>query len=102
MQSGVVLPDALVLLITGFVMFVVTQGVKNVLSWFGVDLSGLAAGITAAVVGVIVALLNGWLGMIPPEWAPIANQVLQLIVLLLTGFGAYRIYQGLKQPPYTR
>jgi uncharacterized protein YacL len=90
-QSGVVLPDALVVIISGAIMFLATEGLKAVGAWLKIDLSGFAAGLTAIIVGLVVATLNGWLAMVPIQFAPFVNEVLTLLVLLLSGLGFYRV-----------
>lgn len=96
LQSSVVVPDALVVLITAGLMFLVTQGIKEILRLTGIDLSGYAAALVAALVGIVVAFLNGLLAFIPVALAPLAAELLNLLVLLLSGYGVYRIYRALR------
>lgn len=86
-------------LITALVTFLVMQGVKEFLTLFGVDLSGVAAGLITAIVAVIVAGLNGILFQIPAGWVPLAEELQRLLDLLLGvlgPFGLFRIYRGIK------
>lgn len=84
------LPPELEALIFAGVVFLVTEGLKVVSGWLGFDLSGAGAAIAAGLVAAVVALLNGLLGAIPPQFADIANAVLSLIIILLGAFGIHR------------
>jgi hypothetical protein len=84
LQSGVVVPSYVVALITSLVAAAVALGIKEILAGTGVNLSDFATGLTAVVVGIIVAFLNGLLGQIPVNFAPLANELLNLLVLLLS------------------
>lgn len=86
-------------LITALVSFVVIQGVKELMLLFGVDLSGVSAGVISAVVVAIVALLNGLLFQIPANLVPFAEELQKLLDLLIAAlgpFGIYRVYRGIK------
>ncbi len=96
----VVVSAAETALITALVTFVVMQGVKEFLTLFGVDLSGVAAGVITAVVAVIIVALNGFLGQIPANFVPFAEELQRLLDLLLGAlgpFGLFRIYKNLKR-----
>lgn len=97
--SQVVVSTAETALITALVSFVVIQGIKELMVLFGVDLSGTAAGVTAAVVVVIITLLNGLLVQIPANLVPFAEEVQKLLDLLIAAlgpFGLFRVYKGIK------
>lgn len=97
--SQVVVSTAETALITALVSFVVIQGIKELMVLFGVDLSGTAAGVTAAVVVVIITLLNGLLVQIPANLVPFAEEVQKLLDLLIAAlgpFGLFRVYRGIK------
>lgn len=86
-------------LITAVATFVVIQGVKEVMLVFGVDLSGVSAGVVSAIVVVIVTLLNGLLIQIPANLVPFAEELQKLLDLLIGAlgpFGLYRTYKGIK------
>ena len=95
------LPNELVVLITAFVgggiTWLVVEGFKGFGEATGKDLSNfakVAAGIvSASAVTMIIALANSALGFIPPEYQPLAAQVLSLIVMV---FGAMGIQRGVK------
>lgn len=77
----------------GLMMFVVTMGVKNVLEWLHIDLSGVAAGLVAALTGVVVAFIVGLIGFIPEEFGGITTELVRFLLMLLSGFGFYTIYK---------
>ena len=97
----VVIPTIIVTILTGLTGFIVTQGVKEILSLFKVDLSSYAAAATALIVSVVLALLNGLLGQIPAAWGPLAQELLNLLALLLSAvvptFGFFRVYKNIKK-----
>lgn len=92
-QPPVTLPDELVGLISIAVTFLVAEGIKGMVAWFGVDLSGKAAGLTAALTAVVVAFINGLLAFVPVQFSPIAVEILRLVVLLVGAFGAYHVFK---------
>ncbi len=95
----VVVTAAEAALITALVSFVVMQTIKEIASLFGVDLSNQAAAITALVVSLIIALVNGLLIQIPANFVPFAEEIQRLLDLLLAAlgpFGLFRVYKGIK------
>ena len=85
------LPIELQALIAAGVIFLVTEGLKDVGGWFHVDLSGLAAGIAATLVAVVVAFLNGLLGQLPAQYAQQVTLALALLVSILGAFGVHSV-----------
>ncbi len=85
------LPPELQALIAALVIFAVTEGLKVVAGWFKLDLSGFAAGLSAALVTVVVAFLNGLLGQVPAQYADAVNLALLLLVSILGAFGVHGI-----------
>lgn len=81
-MSLVTLPEPLQVLIAGFIATLVTEGLKALGAVFGVDLSGKAALVTAAIVTAVVFFLNALLAQIPPEFEPVANAILALLVAI--------------------
>lgn len=92
--QGVVIPDALVVIISGVAMFAATEGLKALGEWLGFDLTGFAAGLAAVVTGLVVAILNGLLAGVPIVFGPFVSEILTLLVLLLNGLGFYRVYKA--------
>lgn len=94
---AVVVPDAIVALISAGVTFLLVQGAKEVLRIFHVDLSGMVAGVAAILVALIVAFLNGLLGQIPAAFQPLADELLRLLVLLLGALGPFAFYRAYRE-----
>ena len=78
------------LLLLAAVTFLVTEGLKALGGVFKLDLSGAAAAITAAVVGLVLLVANGFLGQIPPEYAETVRVVMDLIVAIFGAFGLHK------------
>ena len=93
LQSLIELPDPLKALLLIGVTFVVTQLLKLLGDAIKVDLSGYTAQIASAVVASILVIVNALLAKIPAEMEPIAAAVLNLIVVLLGSWGAYKLYR---------
>lgn len=73
------------------VTVIVTQVLKRLSALMNYDLSGYQAQIAAAVVGAVLVLLDGAFSNVPAEFAPIVNQLLVLVVVVLGSFGAYKV-----------
>jgi hypothetical protein len=86
----VTLPNDLKLILTPFVAFLVTEGLKALGALFGVDLSGRAAAVTAAVAGALFFFADSLLARIPPEGEAIANGALAFLVVILSAYGIHR------------
>lgn len=91
MDIIVQLPEELKVLIGIGVTLLVTQLIKFAAEKFNVDLSGYSAQVVAALVGAVVVFINASLSNVPAEFAPIVNQVLALVVVVLGSFGAYKV-----------
>ena len=89
MEQLVQLPPELKALIGLVVTLFVTQVLKWVAGKFGIDLSGYSARIVAALVASVLALVDASLASIPAEFAPIANAVLGLLVVIVGSYGLY-------------
>lgn len=92
METLVQLPEELKALIAIAVTVVVTQGLKWLSAQINFDLSGYSAQVAAALVGAVLVFINASLTNVPAELAPIVNQVLVLIVVVLGSFGAYKVF----------
>jgi hypothetical protein len=96
LQNFVELPEPLqVLLLTG-VTFVVTQFLKWLSGQIGTDLSGYGAQVSSAIVASVLVLINALLAQIPAELEAIANALLNLVVVILGSWGAYKFYRTVK------
>ena len=92
MEQLVVLPEELKALIGIAVTFAVTQGLKWLSAQLNFDLSGYAAQITASLVGAVLVFINAAASNVPAEFAPIVNQVLVLVVVVLGAKGLYKSF----------
>lgn len=79
-------------ILTAAVSFLVIQTLKAILSLFGVDLSSQATAITAVIVMVLVAFINGLLVQIPAPLVPFAEELQRLLDLLLAALGPLGIH----------
>lgn len=84
------LPIELQALIAAGIGFLVTEGLKALSSLFGKDLGGVGAAITAALVSAVVLFVNALIAIIPPEYAPVVQSVLALLVAVFGAFGVHR------------
>lgn len=84
------LPDELKLIVIPFVTMLVTEGLKVVGSWFGLDLSGKAAAVAAAICGALFFFADALLAKVPPEFEGVANAVLMLLISILGAYGLHR------------
>lgn len=86
--------DYLAQLIIGFVTVAVTFGLKTMVKEWGIDLTGKATQITAAIVTAIFEFLNGLLASVPPEWFPVVVSGFGFLTALLTAFGVASYLKG--------
>lgn len=92
----ITIPDVLQGLFAAGVLYLVTEGLKVVGSWFGKDLSGSASAISSALVAAIMVFANQLLALIPEAYAPVVEQALSLVVLILTASGLFRTVKKLR------
>lgn len=90
MEQLVFLPDELKALLAVIITVAVTQALKWLSAQLKFDLSGYSAQVAAALVASALVLVNGMLVKIPAEFAPIANQILVLVVVVLASKGLYK------------
>lgn len=97
MQSVQLPPELLQILtlaLTAGVSWLVVEGFKGLGEAFGKDFSVfakiVAAIISTAAVSAVTGVLNASLALIPEQYAPLANQVLLLLVGLFSAFGIQR------------
>lgn len=91
MNTPLELTDAIILLLTAGIGFLVTNGLKALIP--GADISGVAAKVTAALVTAFIALANFGLAFVPVQYHDAVMAVFALIVSIL---GAYGIHYSLK------
>jgi hypothetical protein len=92
------LPNELVtvlsVIIGGFVVKLVTDGIKGLSESLGYDLgkigSLIAAALSTCIVTVAIGLINFGLGFVPPQYAPIVQGVFAVLLTLLSGMGLHR------------
>jgi hypothetical protein len=86
--------DVLAQLILGLVTMAVTFGIKAIARNFGVDLTGNATQITAAIVLAIYEFINGLLAVVPPGWYPVVVSGLGFLTALLVASGVALVVKG--------
>jgi hypothetical protein len=88
--SPVELPVELRALISAFIGFLVTAGLKSLSTLLKSDITGWGAVITGALTTSVIFFFNAILSTIPPEAQPSATIALALIVSILAAFGVAR------------
>jgi len=96
MEQIVVLPEELKALIAMAVTVAVTQVLKWLSAQVNYDLSGFAAQVAAALVGAVLVFIHAAASNVPAEFAPIVNQVLILLVVVLGAKGLYKSFPSAK------
>jgi hypothetical protein len=86
----VTLPNDLKLILTPFVAFLVTEGLKALGALFHIDLSGHAATVTAAVAAALFLFADSLLAQIPAQFEPFAEGLLTFLVVILSAYGIHR------------
>ena len=77
------LDPKLVAVLAVVIGWVVAEGLQQLSRLVKKDLSGQQAALTAAIVGLIVATANGFLAMVPPEYAVYVNGLMAFLVIVL-------------------
>jgi hypothetical protein len=95
LNTLITLPDPLKALLLIGITFVVTELLKLLGNAIKVDLSGYAAQVASAIVASILVVVNALLVKIPLEYEPVVAAVLNLVVVLLGSWGAYKVYRQL-------
>lgn len=86
--------DVLAQLILGIVTMAVTFGIKAIAKNVGVDLTGNATQITAAIVLAIYEFINGLLAVVPPNWYPVVVNGAGFLTAILVASGAALVLKG--------
>jgi len=76
--------------------FLVTQGIKSLLAFFGKDLAGTWAAIVAALVAAVLVFAEGLLAIASPEVQDIVVKVLTLLAGILGAFGIHKTYAAIR------
>ena len=82
-------PELQALLIAG-ITWLVTEGLKSLSNVLGFDMSGVKTAVTAALVAIALAAVNGVFGLIPAQYYEVAQVVMSLLVAILGSFGVHR------------
>lgn len=85
------IPAELKTLLAIGITVIVTEVLKALSAKLNYDLNGYKAQITASLVGAVLVLVNAVLSNVPAELAPVASQLLILVVVVLGSFGAYKV-----------
>lgn len=86
--------DFLAQLIIGLVTAAVTFGLKAVAQEWGIDMTGKATQLTAAIVLTIFEFINGILALVPPDWFAVVVAGLGFLTALLTASGVALVLKG--------
>lgn len=71
-------------------VFGVTEGTKAIFAKWGVDISGSASALVAALWSIIILAVDPLLASIPAAYAPYIEAVANFLVVLLSAFGLHR------------
>lgn len=85
------LPSELIVLLGAGIAFLVGEGLQSLSRLLGIDLSGHVAAIAAAVTALLVAALNGLLGLIPVEYLPYVKGLLAFLVIVFAPAGVHSV-----------
>ena len=84
------LPNELKLIIAPFITLLVTEGLKALGALFGVDLSGRAAAVSAAVVASVFVFADMLLAKVPAGAEPLVAGALDFLVVIMSAYGIHR------------
>lgn len=83
--DGLTLPSEFQLLLAGAIGYLVTNGLKGL----GVQVTGVAAQITAGLVTASVAFINSLLALVPAAAQPSAAVGFSLVLTILSAYGIH-------------
>ena len=92
------LPVELVVVLAALVGMLVAEGLQQLSRLLGRDLSGHAAALTAAIVGLLVASVNGVLALVPAQYVPFVNGLLAFLVIVLGPMALHSFLRKLQAP----
>lgn len=97
-QNFVPLPDEAKVLILSLLTAGVTWLLLKLSALTGVQLSGWANAVAAALAPIVVTLFEAGLKLIPPIFDNIVLSVIHMIVLLIASLGAFWLFQRKRAP----
>jgi hypothetical protein len=87
------LPDDAQVLIFSLITAGVTWLLLKASEFFKIDLSGYANAAAAAIAPILIAIIESWLGLIPPVFDNLVLSIIHLIVLLIGSLGAFFLFK---------
>ncbi len=81
--------------IVALLTFLMTQGVKGLLDLFDKDMTGFTSALVAVAVASLLSFFVGVIGIFPIEAQEGIIAAVQLIGVILGGFGIHKTYKGL-------
>lgn len=88
-------PEMQALLAAG-IGFLITAGLKSLSQALGKDLTGMAAGVTGAVVTAVVFFSNSLLALVPESAQPAVVAGMALVVAVFGAFGIHGTIKSLR------
>lgn len=80
------------------VTYLVTGGIKSLSQLLGADLSGSAAAITAAIVGLLVAMWQAVIvPVIPASALPLVEPIAGMVIVILGSFGLHKTVKAFQR-----
>ncbi len=95
------LPPELIAVLSALVGMLVAEGLQQLSRLVGRDLSGQVTAITAAVVGLLVASVNGLLANVPPQYEAFVNGLLAFLVIVLGPMALHSFLSKMRKPAST-
>lgn len=89
------LSPELIAVLSAAVGMLVAEGLQSLGRLLNRDFSGHAAALTAAIVGLLVASVNGLLGLVPPEYTKVVSGLLAFLVIVLGPMAIHSIIKKL-------
>ena len=83
--------------VVALLTFLFTQGIKGFIALFGKDISGTASAFVAVLVGSLLFFFSGVVGLFPVEAQESIVAGIQLVGVILGGFGIHKTYKGISK-----
>lgn len=87
----------LVAVLSALVGMLVAEGLQSLSRLLNRDLSGYATALVAAIVSLVVAVVNGAFALIPAEYAPYAKGILAFLVVVLAPAGFHSLLKKIRK-----
>lgn len=87
----------LVALIGVALAFLVGEGLQSISRLLGRDLSGYAAALTSALTALLVAIVNGLITFVPPQYLPYVKGLLAALVVIFGPAGVHSVLKRAKK-----